>query len=233
MEFNGINNLIALSKKLTGRGLIISIEGVEGVGKTTCSKLLHDKLKINGIDSRLLIDYYERTDKTGPLIAAITENPNIEIFNDLTLFFLYCARLNDKVNLAIKVSNEADIVIIDRLDISLQSRAIWGWKIEKTFVQDILKAITLCINVQTTVSYLLALDASDEVRNNRIRNSKKFRRRDLLSYEINNEIRNGLINLCNDRGINIIDTSFLTEEEVLEQMDTSCVIFYNKLTKNS
>lgn len=190
---DNLKSCLKMSKKYYNSGLVFALEGVEATGKTSTSKYLNDILNNQNIKSCLVADFYEYTDRSGPLIAAITENPCILLEDNLSLFLLYCARLSEKVFLASRLSLEYDIVILDRIDTTLYSRAVYGWGLNKYFVDETLNFICKDLKLKPFKLLIQCLDANDNIREKRFKNKNRFRRRYLVKTEAFATIRQGFL----------------------------------------
>jgi thymidylate kinase len=146
----------------------------------------------------------------------LTEDPGIQIETDLTLFLLYCARLSDKASLAQRLSSQHDVVVIDRLDLSLRARAKAAWSLPGSEVDNILSLATRPLRHLQIIS--VCLDANDSVRETRLA-SKAFRRRNLLSSAAQSDIRAALHAEARQRSTPIIDTSTRSPQEVVEEIE--------------
>ncbi len=220
-------NFINYSKKKYGRGIIIVIEGVESVGKTTTCNMLHNLFLLNKLNSSLLTDFYERTGKSGPLIAAITENPTVKLNDNLTLFLLYCARLADKVYLAYELSKKYDIVIVDRLDLSLYARAEVAWNLELKFVGKNLKWICSRLYRDADNVFMQCLNANIHELDKRNK-MKTIRRRSFMPKKVQREIQKRVLELAVKRKLDIIDTSTISPLEVISQIEKNIDIFIQR-----
>jgi len=204
-------------QRQTGVGVLVAIEGVEGVGKTTTCNLLFRHLRNIGASCALLTEHYERTGQSGPLIAAITENVGVELHSDYSLFFLYCARLADKVGMATKLSTTHSIVVVDRLALSLEARARAAWRVSGDLIDRCL-TVAFAQHVVDASALCFCLDASLPARTQRSLN-KPIRRRDQISDDVREHVRSELLTIANRRSVPVIDTSERTPEQVLQVID--------------
>jgi len=218
-EVENVVRLASESRVHTKAGLVLVIEGMEGVGKTTSCALLHSAATHAGLRSALLVDHYERSGRTGPLIAAITENPVVKLETDQTLFFLYCARLSDKSSLARRLAQENDLVVVDRLDLSLLARAVAGWRLPVASVRETLRWARCPLDSVRWVT--VCLDADEKI--SRARSvGKPPRRRSFLPLSVVSSVHCRLLEEAQQTRIEIIDTSMRSPEEVLAAIDKVC-----------
>jgi len=220
-SIRGIPQLASTAQSIASAGLVLAVEGVEGVGKTTACALVHSAAVAAGLRSALLVDHYERTGRSGPLIAAITEDPVVRLESDLTLFLLYCARLCDKASLARSLAAAHDIVLVDRLDLSLLARAVVGWHLHEPWVRETLAWAKDSLDEVCTVT--VCLDATDEVRRQRSA-GKPPRRRSFVASLPSAGIRQYLLQEADRRSIRTIETSDQTPEDVLGNIDRVCAL---------
>ncbi len=220
-KYGGLIHLIEQSKEHYNRGLVLAFEGVEATGKTSTCQYLHKCFCEEEIKSILLTNYYERTDHTGPLIASITENPCVIVEHNMTSFLLYCARLSDKIYAAYKLSQEYDLVLMDRIDLTLAVRAIVGWDLERSFVNPLLHHICGVFHNTPYSLMIQCLDTDDSVRWQRSKGKNTFRRRYIVDNEKFDAMRQYTLEMAGERSIDIIDTSHITHRGVLTQLNSN------------
>jgi len=99
-------------KKVLKRGVLIAIEGIDGAGKTTQSRLLVEKLKETGYSAIWL---HEPTDgKWGQKIRDLAKNGRHNTTPEEELNFFYQDRIEDVQNNIKPKLNEKSIVVMDR-----------------------------------------------------------------------------------------------------------------------
>lgn len=177
---------------------------MEGTGKTTTCRALLQSLRAKGLEAAALVDHYNEPGASGTLIAAITEDPEVRLEGDLTLFFLYCARLSDKAHLALRLLSAFDIVVVDRLDLTLLARATAAWNIDELLASI---AIARALDPLTgSPPLLVCLDAPTELCLARC-SSKPVRRRSSMPRDAWDRVRARTLWEARRRGVEVIDTA--------------------------
>jgi len=143
----------------------------------------------------------------------------VRLETDQTLFFLYCARLSDKTSLARRLAQENDLVVVDRLDLSLLARAVAGWCLPEVSVRETLRWARCALDSVRCLT--VCLDADEEV--SRARSvGKPPRRRSFLPPSVVTRVRRRLLEETQQTRIEVIDTSRRSPEEVLMAIDKAC-----------
>jgi len=196
--------------------LFVSIEGFDGVGKTTQANLLNEYLKNEGIKSILVREPggTSLAEKIREILIADSE------LSPITELLLFESARSDLVSKLIREKLENDfIVITDRyLDSTLAYQG-YGRNINKSIVNELNKFSTE--NLYPDITFLL--DLKVEEANKRTKKRKDTSNKDqILKFEneeniFHQKIRDGFLEIAknnNDR-INIIDAS-LDQKEILK-----------------
>jgi len=98
------------------RGVLIAIEGIDGAGKTTQSRILLEKLMEKGYPA---VGLHEPTDgRWGKKIKELAKNGRHQIKPETELDFFYLDRLEDVKNHIKPYLQEKKIVVMDRYYLS-------------------------------------------------------------------------------------------------------------------
>jgi len=196
--------------------LFVSIEGFDGVGKTTQANLLNEYLKNEGIKSILVREPGGTSvaEKIREILIADSE------LSPITELLLFESARSDLVNKLIREKLENDfIVITDRyLDSTLAYQG-YGRNIDKSIINELNKFSTK--NLYPDITFLL--DLKVEEANKRTKKRKDTNNKDqILKFEneeniFHQKIRDGFLEIAknNKDRINIIDAS-LDQKEILK-----------------
>jgi len=196
--------------------LFVSIEGFDGVGKTTQANLLNEYLKNEGIKSILVREPGGTSvaEKIREILIADSE------LSPITELLLFESARSDLVNKLIREKLENDfIVITDRyLDSTLAYQG-YGRNIDKSIINELNKFSTE--NLYPDITFLL--DLKVEEANKRTKKRKDTSNKDqILKFEneeniFHQKIRDGFLKIAknNKDRINIIDAS-LDQKEILK-----------------
>ena len=196
--------------------LFVSIEGFDGVGKTTQANLLNEYLKNEGIKSILVREPGGTSvaEKIREILIADSE------LSPITELLLFESARSDLVNKLIREKLENDfIVITDRyLDSTLAYQG-YGRNIDKSIINELNKFSTE--NLYPDITFLL--DLKVEEANKRTKKRKDTSNKEqILKFEneeniFHQKIRDGFLKIAknNKDRINIIDAS-LDQKEILK-----------------
>ncbi len=196
--------------------LFVSIEGFDGVGKTTQANLLNEYLKNEGIKSILVREPGGTSvaEKIREILIADSE------LSPITELLLFESARSDLVNKLIREKLKNDfIVITDRyLDSTLAYQG-YGRNIDKSIINELNKFSTE--NLYPDITFLL--DLKVEEANKRTKKRKDTSNKDqILKFEneeniFHQKIRDGFLKIAknNKDRINIIDAS-LDQKEILK-----------------
>ena len=196
--------------------LFVSIEGFDGVGKTTQANLLNEYLKNEGIKS-ILVREPGGTSVAEKIREILIDDSELSPITELLLF--ESAR-SDLVNKLIREKLENDfIVITDRyLDSTLAYQG-YGRNIDKSIINELNKFSTE--NLYPDITFLLDLKVEEAYK--RTKKRKDISNKDqILKFEneeniFHQKIRDGFLKIAknNKDRINIIDAS-LDQKEILK-----------------
>ena len=196
--------------------LFVSIEGFDGVGKTTQANLLNEYLKNEGIKS-ILVREPGGTSVAEKIREILITDSELSPITELLLF--ESAR-SDLVNKLIREKLENDfIVITDRyLDSTLAYQG-YGRNIDKSIINELNKFSTE--NLYPDITFLLDLKVEEAYK--RTKKRKDISNKDqILKFEneeniFHQKIRDGFLKIAknNKDRINIIDAS-LDQKEILK-----------------
>ena len=196
--------------------LFVSIEGFDGVGKTTQANLLNEYLKNEGIKSILVREPGGTSvaEKIREILIADSE------LSPITELLLFESARSDLVNKLIREKLENDfIVITDRyLDSTLAYQG-YGRNIDKSIINELNKFST--DNLYPDITFLLDLKVEEAYK--RTKKRKDISNKDqILKFEneeniFHQKIRDGFLKIAknNKDRINIIDAS-LDQKEILK-----------------
>ncbi len=196
--------------------LFVSIEGFDGVGKTTQANLLNEYLKNEGIKS-ILVREPGGTSVAEKIREILIDDSELSPITELLLF--ESAR-SDLVNKLIREKLKNDfIVITDRyLDSTLAYQG-YGRNIDKSIINELNKFST--DNLYPDITFLLDLNVEEA--NKWTKKRKDTSNKDqILKFEneeniFHQKIRDGFLKIAknNKDRINIIDAS-LDQKEILK-----------------
>ena len=196
--------------------LFVSIEGFDGVGKTTQANLLNEYLKNEGIKSILVREPGGTSvaEKIREILIADSE------LSPITELLLFESARSDLVNKLIREKLKNDfIVITDRyLDSTLAYQG-YGRNIDKSIINELNKFSTE--NLYPDITFLLDLKVEEAYK--RTKKRKDISNKDqILKFEneeniFHQKIRDGFLKIAknNKDRINIIDAS-LDQKEILK-----------------
>lgn len=118
------------------KGKFITIEGCEGVGKSTQLKKLREYLNSKGVDA--VFTREPGGTEISEQIRGVILNPNNKEMTPVTELLLYAAaRRQHTEELIIKSVNEGKIVICDRYADSTMAYQGWGRNLDKTLIESL------------------------------------------------------------------------------------------------
>ena len=185
----------------------ISIEGFDGTGKSTQSKLLKDGLGKKNLDS-IIVREPGSTNFSEKIRTIIKENTEIEIMTELLLFQTSRSELVSKV---IKPNlDQGKIVITDRYTDSSIAYQGYGGGIDIELIENLNKISTYGLSPNLT--FLLDMDVKDSLDRTFKRNSSdneqidKFENKD---FDFHKKVKNGFNQILkkNENRIVRIDAS--------------------------
>ncbi|MEM5772823.1 MAG: dTMP kinase [Candidatus Aenigmatarchaeota archaeon] len=193
------------------KGVFIVLEGIDGSGKSSQSKLLFDFLQKNKIDSILT---HEPTD--GDIGSLLTNKYLKEVDLPLVDAFLFAADREEHLKkVIIPALDQGKVVISDRYYHStLAYQQAQGLELEfllelnKKFIKP---DLTIIIDLEPEI----AVDRIEKDKNRKMEDRKKFEKVEFLKKVRNNFLK--LKEILKDEKIVVIDGS-KTKEEVFEAL---------------
>jgi len=185
----------------------ISIEGFDGTGKSTQSKLLKNGLAKKNLDS-IIVREPGSTNFSEKIRTIISENTEIEVMTELLLFQTSRSELVSKV---IKPNlDQGKIVITDRYTDSSIAYQGYGGGIDIELIENLNKISTYGLSPNLT--FLLDMDVKDSLDRTFKRNSSeneqidKFENKD---FDFHKKVKNGFNEILkkNENRIVKIDAS--------------------------
>ena len=168
--------------------MIISFEGIEGVGKSTQINLLKDWFEKRNLKTIILRE--PGSTKASEKIRDILLSNDISLANETELLLMFSARaqlINEKI-----VNSKFDIILFDRYyDASIAYQG-YGRGLSKDFIYNLIE-FTKCPIPKIT--FLLDLDVEDGFK--RKSNDKKDRI-ELSGLDFFNKVRNGYLNIASN-----------------------------------
>lgn len=196
------------------KGKFIVITGGDGVGKTTCLKLLELKLK-NELGDRVIFAKEPGGTEVGQKIREILLTKNDTGMDLKTEMLLFAASRAQQIYQKIKPSLEqGKHVLCDRFvesSFAYQVRGSIRPDLEKTF-----HAVDNITDGAKPDLYIV-LDLDPQVANDRVVERKESNRFDLLGKDYHSRVRRGIIEYVSDKTHVIVDAS-LSKEQVAEQV---------------
>lgn len=163
------------------KGKFIVIEGIDGAGTTSQSKLLHEEFKKKSIESILT---FEPTDgEVGKLIRRFLQKD--VVFDEHTVALLFAAdRINHINSKILKNINTGKIVISDRYFLS--SLAYQSVNVDTGFIEKINK-----YHIAPDITVLIDIDPEISLKRKNISNSKKADVYEKIDFQI--KVRNNYL----------------------------------------
>ena len=193
----------------------ISIEGFDGTGKSTQSKLLKDGLEKANINS-IIVREPGSTNFSEKIRNIIKENTEIEIMTELLLFQTSRSELVSKV---IKPNLEkGKVVITDRYTDSSIAYQGYGGGIDINLIEELNKISTS--DLTPNLTFLLDMDVKDSIERTLKRNNEeneqidKFENKDFSFHE---KVRNGFNQILKKNEDRIVKIDASEEIELISK----------------
>ena len=193
----------------------ISMEGFDGTGKSTQSKLLKDGLDKENLDS-IIVREPGSTNFSEKIRTIIKENTEIEIMTELLLFQTSRSELVSKV---IKPNlDQGKIVITDRYTDSSIAYQGYGGGIDIELIENLNKISTYGLSPNLT--FLLDMDVKDSLDRTFKRNSldneqiDKFENKD---FDFHEKVRNGFNQIMKKNEDRIVKIDASEEIELISK----------------
>jgi len=193
----------------------ISIEGFDGTGKSTQSKLLKDGLEKANINS-IIVREPGSTNFSEKIRNIIKENTEIEIMTELLLFQTSRSELVSKV---IKPNLEkGKVVITDRYTDSSIAYQGYGGGIDINLIEELNKISTS--DLTPNLTFLLDMDVKDSIERTLKRNNEeneqidKFENKD---FDFHEKVKNGFNEIMKKNKDRVIKIDASEEIEVISK----------------
>ena len=193
----------------------ISIEGFDGTGKSTQSKLLKDGLEKANINS-IIVREPGSTNFSEKIRNIIKENTEIEIMTELLLFQTSRSELVSKV---IKPNLEkGKVVITDRYTDSSIAYQGYGGGIDIDLIEKLNKISTS--DLSPNLTFLLDMDVKDSIERTLKRNNEeneqidKFENKD---FDFHEKVKNGFNEIMKKNKDRVIKIDASEEIEVISK----------------
>jgi len=193
----------------------ISIEGFDGTGKSTQSKLLKDGLEKANINS-IIVREPGSTNFSEKIRNIIKENTEIEIMTELLLFQTSRSELVSKV---IKPNLEkGKVVITDRYTDSSIAYQGYGGGIDINLIEELNKISTS--DLTPNLTFLLDMDVKDSIERTLKRNNEeneqidKFENKD---FDFHEKVKNGFNEIMKKNKDRVIKIDASKEIEVISK----------------
>mgnify|MGYP001396549726 FL=1 len=193
----------------------ISIEGFDGTGKSTQSKLLKDGLEKANINS-IIVREPGSTNFSEKIRNIIKENTEIEIMTELLLFQTSRSELVSKV---IKPNLEkGKVVITDRYTDSSIAYQGYGGGIDINLIEKLNKISTS--DLSPNLTFLLDMDVKDSIERTLKRNNEeneqidKFENKD---FDFHEKVKNGFNEIMKKNKERVIKIDASKEIEVISK----------------
>ena len=193
----------------------ISIEGFDGTGKSTQSKLLKDGLEKANINS-IIVREPGSTNFSEKIRNIIKENTEIEIMTELLLFQTSRSELVSKV---IKPNLEkGKVVITDRYTDSSIAYQGYGGGIDINLIEELNKISTS--DLSPNLTFLLDMDVKDSIERTLKRNNEeneqidKFENKD---FDFHEKVKNGFNEIMKKNKERVIKIDASKEIEVISK----------------
>ncbi|MFC1769649.1 dTMP kinase [Nitrospirota bacterium] len=203
-------------------GLFISLEGIEGTGKTTQSRLLGEALEAQGQKTVLTVE------PGGTEISRHIREVLLDVrhtnMDPMTELLLYAAarrqHLQEIINPALK---RGEIVITDRFSDSTMAYQGYARGLDRNLIRSLDSTVTGSIRPNLT----LLLDMDPRIGLERNRNAQKVDRLELEALEFHQKVRDGFLQIATQEPDRI---KIINAETTVEQIHTQILEKVNRLT---
>ena len=221
-----LNKLIAQSTK--SKGLFITFEGGEGVGKTTQINLL--KSYLLNINYKVVCSREPGGTIEGEQVRKLLVSGSSKTWDPMSEALMFNASRRQHINKIILPSlDKGNIVLCDRFIDSTIVYQGYAGSIEQSILKDLHKKF--CYNLYPDLTFFLNLDASLGLKRTRKRSDYKEENRfENFGLDYHNKISKGFNNLANNNKERIIT---IDASQSIEQISKNIINFINlKLEKN-
>jgi len=195
---------------MSKRGVFISLEGIEGCGKSTQSKILYEYL--SQIGNCVILTREPGGTSIAEKIRDLLLDPKNDSMTDTAELFLYLAsRAQHVEQVIIPALNEGKIVICERFNDATYAYQGFARGLDLNLLIDLTKIATSGLEPDLTV--LLDLDVEEGL----LRAEMLKNHRDRLeseSIDFHNKVRNGYLTIAknNPKRVKIIDANGTIDE---------------------
>ena len=221
-----LNKLISQSTK--SKGLFITFEGGEGVGKTTQINLL--KSYLLNINYKVVCSREPGGTIEGEQVRKLLVSGSSKTWDPMSEALMFNASRRQHINKIILPSlDKGNIVLCDRFIDSTIVYQGYAGSIEQSILKDLHKKF--CYNLYPDLTFFLNLDASLGLKRTRKRSDYKEENRfENFGLDYHNKISKGFNNLANNNKERIIT---IDASQSIEQISKNIINFINlKLEKN-
>ena len=218
--------MIAQSTK--SKGLFITFEGGEGVGKTTQINLL--KSYLLNINYKVVCSREPGGTIEGEQVRKLLVSGSSKIWDPMSEALMFNASRRQHINKIILPSlDKGNIVLCDRFIDSTIVYQGYAGSIEQSILKDLHKKF--CYNLYPDLTFFLNLDASLGLKRTRKRSDYKEENRfENFGLDYHNKISKGFNNLANNNKERIVT---IDASQSIEQISKNIINFINlKLEKN-
>ena len=221
-----LNKLISQSTK--SKGLFITFEGGEGVGKTTQINLL--KSYLLNINYKVVCSREPGGTIEGEQVRKLLVSGSLKTWDPMSEALMFNASRRQHINKIIFPSlDKGNIVLCDRFIDSTIVYQGYAGSIEQSILKDLHKKF--CYNLYPDLTFFLNLEASLGLKRTRKRSDYKEENRfENFGLDYHNKISKGFNNLANNNKERIIT---IDASQSIEQISKNIINFINlKLEKN-
>ena len=221
-----LNKLISQSTK--SKGLFITFEGGEGVGKTTQINLL--KSYLLNINYKVVCSREPGGTIEGEQVRKLLVSGSSKTWDPMSEALMFNASRRQHINKIIFPSlDKGNIVLCDRFIDSTIVYQGYAGSIEQSILKDLHKKF--CYNLYPDLTFFLNLDASLGLKRTRKRSDYKEENRfENFGLDYHNKISKGFNNLANNNKERMIT---IDASQSIEQISKNIINFINlKLEKN-
>ena len=221
-----LNKLIPQSTK--SKGLFITFEGGEGVGKTTQINLL--KSYLLNINYKVICSREPGGTIEGEQVRKLLVSGSSKTWDPMSEALMFNASRRQHINKIILPSlDKGNIVLCDRFIDSTIVYQGYAGSIEQSILKNLHKKF--CYNLYPDLTFFLNLDASLGLKRTRKRSDYKEENRfENFGLDYHNKISKGFNNLANNNKERIIT---IDASQSIEQISKNIINFINlKLEKN-
>ena len=221
-----LNKLI--SQSTISKGLFITFEGGEGVGKTTQINLL--KSYLLNINYKVVCSREPGGTIEGEQVRKLLVSGSSKTWDPMSEALMFNASRRQHINKIILPSlDKGNIILCDRFIDSTIVYQGYAGSIEQSILKDLHKKF--CYNLYPDLTFFLNLDASLGLKRTRKRSDDKEENRfENFGLDYHNKISKGFNNLANNNKERIIT---IDASQSIEQISKNIINFINlKLEKN-